>query len=364
MLDQYYTTIWDSNIYHAFAVRRGSVAGSIVTIEQKKHDLITGDVISVAARPGAEPFAIASAPITAINENSFTYVLPVAPNIPFPSVVVGQDVKIFVGCKKYSREMNYPRRVRVRQLTAGTSVMVQTKANLDGKTWLNQKELTSADGEVNLVFSPQFKEARLKLLTGIAPTVIAVHETAQELTPTADNVYPIPYLDPNANELPDVGVPGTYDIVTTNAKGQVISGIPVSYASNSIYKPFTNADTVPLLKGMPVRKVSSTGVAYAQGSTGKYEIVGLAAANIPVGQQGLIILEGVLAATASEWQLVTGVAGGLNTAGSRYFLNFSTSGLQYSVNTATAPSPSYLVAVGYAISGTEFKLEIEDPIQI
>jgi hypothetical protein len=364
MLDQSYTTVWSASTFYNFPVRNGSVSGNVVTINQFKHDLSTGDLITAIGLDDAVGYSASNTPITVIDENSFSYVLSFTPITPFPKLTVGSRIKLFIACKTYSEEMFFPRKVRVRKLLAGTTVRVETKSNIDGKTWLNQKELTIDDGEIDLMFSPQFKEARLKLLSGTIPETIAVHETALDLTPSPDNVYPIPYVAPNAGTLPDVGTPGTYDIVTTNQKGQVVSGVPVSTASNNIYTSFTNGDSFPILKGMPVRKISSSAVALANGSAGKYTVIGVAAENISVGAVGLVLIEGVLGATTAEWQLVTSVAGGLSSTGGRYFLNWTSAGLQSNINTNLAPSPSYLVAVGYAVSSTELKLEIEDPIQI
>lgn len=74
-----------------------------------------------------------------------------------------------------------------------------------------------------------------------------------------------------------------------------------------------------------------------------------------------ILTDGILTATTTEWDAVTGETGGL-TAGADYFLDPANPGQL----TQTAPSAAgeFVVRVGHALSTTEFEIEVQQPVKL
>lgn len=91
-------------------------------------------------------------------------------------------------------------------------------------------------------------------------------------------------------------------------------------------------------------------------ASGTKDVIGLVAqASINASSSGIIKTSGVLSASTTQWDAVTGGSGGL-TPNSRYYLDSSTAGKL----TATAPTTAgqYVCPVGLAISTTEMKIDI------
>lgn len=81
--------------------------------------------------------------------------------------------------------------------------------------------------------------------------------------------------------------------------------------------------------------------------------------SIAVAANGTIQTDGVLTASTSEWDAITGQTGGL-TPGSIYFLSAATAGQL----TTTAPTATghYVRAIGRAISTTSLEISIQPSI--
>jgi len=88
-------------------------------------------------------------------------------------------------------------------------------------------------------------------------------------------------------------------------------------------------------------------------------VVGLAAAAIGSGSSGSVETQDILALTTAQWDAVAGTTGGL-TFNTDYYLSAATAGML----TATPPSTvgQVVVKVGRAISTTELKVQISQPI--
>lgn len=83
--------------------------------------------------------------------------------------------------------------------------------------------------------------------------------------------------------------------------------------------------------------------------------------SVAAAASGIIQTDGVLVATTTQWDVVTGQSGGLTT-GSAYFLDAATAGKL----TTTAPTTvgQFVVYAGLAISTTEMDISIARPIKL
>lgn len=122
-----------------------------------------------------------------------------------------------------------------------------------------------------------------------------------------------------------------------------------------------NKAIVDLSAGMLVcADTASSGIIQALAtSASRQKVIGLAKTAIEVDGFGLIQIADVLKLTTAEWDAVTGDSGGL-TAGARYFLSAATTGKM----SVTPPSTDgqYIVRVGWALSTTEFQIDIEPSV--
>lgn len=118
-----------------------------------------------------------------------------------------------------------------------------------------------------------------------------------------------------------------------------------------------------LVIGAPIYLTSATDIAKAQANAqSTIRIAGLVYdLTIADTASGLVIVDGVLEATTGQWDAVTGETRGL-TPGANYFLDAVTAGML----TQTAPTTAgqFVVRVGYALSTTEFEIEIQQPIKL
>lgn len=87
--------------------------------------------------------------------------------------------------------------------------------------------------------------------------------------------------------------------------------------------------------------------------------LGLATAAISSSASGQIQTDGILSLTTTQWDAVAGTTGGL-TFGTTYYLDPTTAGKI----TATCPTTvgQYVVIVGVAISTTELRIGIREPV--
>jgi hypothetical protein len=123
----------------------------------------------------------------------------------------------------------------------------------------------------------------------------------------------------------------------------------------------SNAEASALVIGTPVYNQAAGAVKKAQANaTGTARVMGLVAdASIAAAASGAIATDGVLTATTTQWDAVTGETGGL-TFGAIYFLDPANAGKL----TRTVPSTAgqLVVKVGIALSSVDFLVEIEPEI--
>lgn len=361
-LDPLTTIVWSPTIVYKFAIRNATIVGSVVTVKQINHQLSTGDSIVVS---GASEFSelFASTAVTVIDSNNFSYTVPAPPTIESVSPQPGMKTDLWLSCAKYSSMLNYPGRLQF-ALAGGHEAEIQTFENGE---WTNQKTVTAADGTTDIFFDARWKDVRLQLTVGTTnPTVTAYHSSSPPPSTPADETYHLPiFTGGSGGSLDPVGIPGTYDVVTTNIYGQVIAGSTGLGSDNNIYTEMMNTSAALIPAGAPVRKTGDNTIELAQGNSTKKGVIGIAYEPIPVGQTKLILIEGTMTMPTGDWDLITGGSGGLVNDDAPYFLDFSTAGkLQKTPNIDTAPSTSYLVAVGYAINPNKLKLDIDAPIRV
>lgn len=119
----------------------------------------------------------------------------------------------------------------------------------------------------------------------------------------------------------------------------------------------TNANAAPLTIGTPVYVSSSGAVDKASASASTTaRVLGLVkSTSIAPSSSGYIQTDGILSATVSEWDAVTGATGGL-TAGALYYLSTTAGQI-----TSTPPSGAgqYIIPIGMALSTTELDITID-----
>lgn len=123
-----------------------------------------------------------------------------------------------------------------------------------------------------------------------------------------------------------------------------------------------NDEATPVVIGAPVYSDAAGGFKKARANAAAtVRVIGLVGQtpSITNAVAGAVTIEGMLTATTAEWDAVTGDVGGL-TFNAKYFLDPATAGKL----TKTAPSTvgQYVVYIGIALSTTDMKIEIADPI--
>ena len=120
---------------------------------------------------------------------------------------------------------------------------------------------------------------------------------------------------------------------------------------------YTNGSGSPIVIGAPVYISSNDTVQLAEANaSGTVGVIGLVAqASISASSVGSIQVEGILTATTTQWNSITGGSSGL-TAGTKYYLSATTAGLL--TTTPTTTIGQYVLRVGRAISTTEMKIDI------
>jgi hypothetical protein len=158
--------------------------------------------------------------------------------------------------------------------------------------------------------------------------------------------------DPTIDLASGIVAPGTYYSVTVDTYGRVTAGGAAS-STESMISSLTNNQGSTIVIGRLVYSDTSGTVKLAQSNAaGTRKITGIvtdtsvvngAAANIATG--------GIVNATTTQWDVITGQTGGLTTD-AHYYLSGSTAGAM----TTTAPATGYVVRVGKALSTTKFML--------
>jgi len=157
-----------------------------------------------------------------------------------------------------------------------------------------------------------------------------------------------------------VATPGTYQAVTVDTYGRVTSGTVSS--TTVLEDTFTNAETVAIAICRAVYAHTTTDqvkLAIATSSP-PAQVIGLVSStSISASASGAIAFAGVMAATTTQWDAVTGQSGGL-TPGAPYYLSSVTPGAL----TTTAPSTNYLSVVGRAMSTTKMALRFDATVKL
>jgi len=149
-------------------------------------------------------------------------------------------------------------------------------------------------------------------------------------------------------------------LVITNGQIEQLQAGDRLDLGNTFTKNNANAGTITI--GQPVY-ITSTDVDLAQANAqSTIRVAGLVYdTSVLTATPATVLVDGILTATTTQWDAVTGQSGGL-TPGANYFLDPSTPGKL----TLTAPTTvgQFVVRVGYAISSTEFEIEIGQPIKL
>lgn len=155
--------------------------------------------------------------------------------------------------------------------------------------------------------------------------------------------------------LASTGVtPGTYNSVTVDAQGRVTGGSVT--ATNAVTEVMTNGTGSAVAIGRAVY-ISGSGVftpAIANNVATSKVIGFVASTSIAGSASGNVIIDGVIEATAGQWDAVTGQSGGL-TPGAEYYLSNLTAG----AITTSAPTTGVHAPVGVAITPLKLKVDIK-----
>lgn len=157
-----------------------------------------------------------------------------------------------------------------------------------------------------------------------------------------------------------IATPGTYTSVTVDTYGRVTSGS--SGSSSLVTDSFTNNNAGTIVIGRAVYATTTTDkvdLAIANSATAAQAIGLVAATSIASSASGAIAFAGIMSATTTQWDVVTGQSGGL-TPGAMYFLSNTTAGAL----TTTAPTTGYITPIGRALSTTKMALRFDPSIQL
>ncbi len=122
----------------------------------------------------------------------------------------------------------------------------------------------------------------------------------------------------------------------------------------------TNVDSGSVIKATPVYTFSNSTFKKAQANTQTtIRLVGLTVATITQDAEGSIQTDGVFTASTGEWDTVTGDSGGL-TPDATYYLSETITGKLK----VTVPTSGYVVPVGFAVSTTQLKLNLNTTVQL
>jgi len=130
--------------------------------------------------------------------------------------------------------------------------------------------------------------------------------------------------------------------------------------SNSVTK--TNSTGSALVIGTPVYVNGGNATKAQADAQSTIRVAGLVQdVSAPTAGPVEVATDGILVATAGQWDAITGQTGGL-TEGADYWLDESTAGML----TPTAPDQAgdFVVPVGHAMSSTEFEIELGRPVKL
>ncbi len=207
-----------------------------------------------------------------------------------------------------------------------------------------------------------YEMARLESLHLITIIRMPTGDADDELKPDYINT-----TDPTVVTTTGAPGAGTGDVTTPiYVPPEVGSGVGTGTGPGSTFKAFRNISGVPMPRGTPIFSFTPGDADMAMGNFVGRQVIGLNATSGPLGENviGDFMIDGSLICTGPEWQVLTDMPGGL-VRGHKYFLDLVIPGkLKLQVDTGNAPRGSYLVCVGYAVTATELKLEIQPPIRL
>lgn len=148
--------------------------------------------------------------------------------------------------------------------------------------------------------------------------------------------------------------PGTYNSVTVDDRGRVTGGSVT--ATNAVTEVMTNGTASAVAIGRAVY-ISGSGVftPATANNVATSKVIGfVASTSIAASAAGNVIIDGVIEASAGQWDAVTGQSGGL-TPGAEYYLSNVTAG----AITTSAPTTGVHAPVGVAITPLKLKVDIK-----
>ena len=219
----------------------------------------------------------------------------------------------------------------------------------------------------------QASSAELTALAALVSTGVVVRTgsgayTTRTITGTSGNI--VVTNGDGVSGAPTINLPtgvntsgaGTYNSVTVDTYGRVTAGSNVAAVDvETLVKPLTNVSGGTMVKCQPVYSPTDASINLARANTSPTSnVVGLLAdTSVADTVIGKVMTYGVMTATTTQWDAVTGGSGGL-TVNTIYYLSTSTAGML----TSTVPSTNYLVPVGLALSTTELKLFSNEVIKL
>lgn len=145
--------------------------------------------------------------------------------------------------------------------------------------------------------------------------------------------------------------PGTYTSVTVDTYGRVTAGSTASAAAVTDTAQNGEASAIAIGRAVYVSAANQIKLANANSASTTNVVALVASTSINSSASGSIAVAGMLEATTTQWDAVTGQSGGL-TFGATYFLSNTTAGAL----TTTAPASGHVVPVGVALGTTKLRL--------
>ena len=157
--------------------------------------------------------------------------------------------------------------------------------------------------------------------------------------------------NPTVDLASGVATPGTYNSVTVDTYGRVTAGTTTSTTVVTDTATNGEASAIAIGRAVYVSAANQVRLANANSASTTNVVALVASTSINSSASGNIAVAGMLEATTTQWDAVTGQSGGL-TPGATYFLSNTTAG----AITTTAPTSGHVVPVGIALGTTKLRL--------